>query len=286
MSDDDLQAATPEEVVETSEVPAEEPTTDEADTSEAQETDEQKNERVQREAQERAEKKSRGVQKRLDELTREKYEERKRADDLVALNARLVAMMEAKSAPAATQADGEPDREQFKTADGYYDDVAYLRAVARYDAKVQARELLEQQQKIQQETSKKQTAEQEAQAAQREFVQRAKEVKKTIPDYQDVIDDWSPDLPESVQEMIVRLPDGPLLAYHLAKNPELESQFSSQPAYMHGVLLGQLITTLKSSSKTTTAPPPGKPVQSKAGTATEPPSDPEQYRAWADKHLR
>jgi hypothetical protein len=93
-------------------------------------------------------------------------------------------------------------------------------------------------------------------------------------------------VPTAVYDMIRRLPEGPTIAYHMAKNPELAQQFFEQPPYMHGVLLGQLAATLKAPQKTTTAPAPGKPAASKAGSDNEPPSDPNLYRAWADKHLK
>ena len=276
MSEELEQVVTPEEVTNESEAPEEVQST-EADTVE-EETDEQKNERVQREAQERADKRSRGVQKRIDELTREKHEERTRANELMQQNARILALLEAqKQAPVSE----ELNREQFNS------DADYVLALARQEAeKIADAKLARLQEQQQREFEQKTQAQQEAEVVKR-FTEKREEVAKSLPDYKEVVADWSPNLPDSVAQMIIQLEEGPLIAYHLAKNPDLEAQFHAQPAYKHGVILGQLIATLKNTSQTTKAPPVGKTVSStSAGTSTEPPSDPEKYMEWAKKHMR
>lgn len=281
MSEEDLQSATTEEVVNDSAI-VDETKTGEPDAPQVEETDEQKNERVQKEAQERSDKKARGIQKRMDELTADKYAERKRADDLAATNARILALLEGRNGASTKAESGEPNPEDYAG-----NDAGYWRAVAKYEASEAAKAVVNQQLKESSEQAKRQTEEQKEQQVAKEFVARRKEAEKSIPDYKDVVSDWTPSVPQSVQNMLIRLEDGPLIAYHLAKNPQLEEQFNEQPDYMHGVLLGQLLSTIKSTTKTTTnAPSPGKPVASKAGTSSEPPSDPKLYRAWADKNLR
>lgn len=280
MTEELEQAATPEEEVANTSETVDETTEVTGDADTPEETDEQKNERVRQEAAERAEKRARGVQKRMDELTADKYAERKRADELAAQNAKLLAMIEGKGNTAQPDSNGEPRRDDFDN------DVDYLRAVARYDARTEAEAQAKALAKQQEEARQRMTAEEQQKAIAKEFVTRRKEIEKTIPDYREVISDWEPQLPDATQDMILRLPDGPLISYHLAKNPQLEAQFLDQPLYMHGVLLGQMLTTIKASTKPSSAPAPGKPVASKAGTSSEPPSDPELYRAWADKHLK
>lgn len=278
MSEEDLQATSPaEEVQQTEAVEKTEEVPGEAVASE--ESDEQENERVQREAAERAEKKARGVQKRIDELTADKHAERRRADEAAALNAQLMALLQGKTTQSQPTTD-EPQREDFD------DDVAWLRAVARYDAQQAAKASAEELRKAQEEQRARLTQEESQSKAEAEFVSRRKELEKTLPDYRDVIEDWDDQLPDGVIDTLIRMPDGPLVVYHIAKNPELQLQFINQPSYMHGVLLGQMLATIKTPQKPSSAPAPGKPVRTTAGTSTEPPSDPEQYRAWADKHMR
>jgi len=248
------------------------------------ETDEEKNARIAAEDAERTkkreEKRQQSVQRRINELTAEKHAANEMAKQALEQNAKILAMLEGRQ--TQTQApQGEPTRDQFTD----YEEFVTARAEWRAEQKTQA--ILEKFAKEQQET----TTQREKQAAERkaeqEFLERRSQVEKTLPDFREVVSEWEPKLPDSVVEMIVRLPDGPLISYHLAKNPELEAQFRDQPAYMHGVLLGQLSATLKTSSKTVSAAPaPGKPVASRPSSSNEPPSDPDLYLAWAKKHMK
>lgn len=245
-----------------------------------QETDEQKNERIQKEAADRAEKKRNSTQRRMDELTADKYAERKRADELAAQNARILALLEGKSTQGQPAQDA-PKREQFES----YED--FLRAEARFIAKQEAKALFDQSSKTSDEARKTEQAAEAQRTLERAYVDRQRQAAKDISDYTEVMEDADISVPTQVFNMIMRMPDGPAVAYSMAKNPDLAQQFWSNPPEMHGVLLGQLSATLKSQQKTATkAPDPGKPVGSKAGTATEPPTDPNLYRAWADKHLK
>lgn len=246
------------------------------------ETDEQKNARVQEEATEKArlkeEKRQASVQRRMDELTADKYAERKRADALAEQNAKILALLEGKQ--SAPQAPGEPTREQFENYEDFVTARAEFRAVAKAEAATAA--AIAKFSEAQKETQNRSQQDESRRATEKQFIERRMEIEKSIPDYKDVMADWEPNIPDSAVELLVKMADGPLITYHLAKNPSLEAQFRDQPPYMHGILLGQLSATLKSPSKVTSAPAPGKTVSTaKAGTSTEPPSDPNQYYAWA-----
>ena len=264
--------------------------TDGSVTSEEQiaETEEEKNTRILAEAAEtarkREEKRQNGVQKRMNEITAEKHAERQRADQLAAMNERLLAAIEGKSSQSQVS-NAEPTRDQFDS----YEDFLTARAEFRAETKaVEAtRKAIEEFTHKQQETQTISTLEAERQQVEKQFLERRSEVMKKFPDYQEVVEDWDPKLPADVIDLIVKIPEGPLLSYHLAKNPALEAQFRNQPAHMHGILLGQLLTTLKSTAKETAAPKPGKPVTGKS-TSTEGgySGDPEGYYAWAQKNLR
>lgn len=281
MSIEELQS-TAENVEQTSETEALAPEAGATDTPEAVETDEQKNARVQAEAAEKAkqreEKRQQSVQRRFDELTADKHAARRLADQLAEQNAKILALLEGqKAAPKS----GEPTRDQFAE----YEDFVTARAEYRADQKVQ--NALEQFTKTQQETQTKTAAVNSEREIEKQFMDRRAVVEKEIPDYRETVQYWEPKIPDSVANMIMRMPDGPLISYHMAKNPSLEAQFRDQPDYMHGIILGQISATLKSPAKVTAAPTPGKPVAtSKPGTSSEPPSDPELYFAWAKKHLR
>jgi chemotaxis protein histidine kinase CheA len=252
-------------------------------TEETVETDEEKNKRVLDEAAEKArqkeERRQQSVQKRIDELTADKYAARNQAEQLAKQNAQILALLEGKNTQQA-QYTGEPLREQYES----YEDFVTARAEYRADQKVT--QALEKFQRTQQETETRAKQEQSEREAEKQFLSRREAVAKEFPDFQDVIDEWRPQLPDAVANMIIRLPDGPLLSYHLAKNPSLEAQFREQPEYMHGILLGQLISSLKVSTKVTNAPAPGKPLGNKSSPSNEAPSDPALYMAWAKKNLR
>lgn len=246
-----------------------------------QETDEQKNERLQKEAEQRAEKRKNAIQRRMDELTADKMAERKRGDDLAAQNARILALLEQGKAAPGQAVQGEPKREQFES----YED--YLIARAEFRAEQKADKRIEQSSKASEEQRAKQASEEAQRSLERGYAERQKQAAKDITDFNDVMEDADIAVPTQVFNMIMRMPDGPAVAYNMAKNPELAQQFWNNPPELHGILLGQLSATLKSQQKAASkAPDPGKPVGSKAGTATEPPSDPNLYYAWAEKHLK
>lgn len=242
------------------------------------ETDEQKNERVAREAAEKAEKRSRGVQKRIDELTAEKHAAARRADEALELVKQLVSSQGQKQAQQATT--GEPSREQYES----YEDFVIARA--EYRAEQRAKVAIEESTRTTQEKQQRETAEQSQRTAAAAYQGRQQEFAKSTPDYFSVMEDADIAVPTPVYQAILRIPDGPMLAYHMAKNPELARQFTPENAEMHSFILGQMVATLKAPQKSSNAPPPGKPAASKVGSDNEPPSDPEKYRAWADKHLK
>ena len=248
-----------------------------------EETDEEKNARVAQEAAERArhkeEKRQQSVQKRFNELTKEKYAAQALATQLAEQNAKILALIEGKQ--STTQPSGEPTRDQFTD----YED--FVTARAEYRAEQKALAAIEKFTREQQEKSTVAERETSAKTAERQFLERRDAIEKTIPDFKEVVADWEPQLPNNVAELITKMVDGPLIAYHMAKNPELEKQFRDQPVELHGILLGQLSATLKSTQKVSAAPAPGKPVAGKPvaseGDYTGPP---EGYYAWANKQQR
>jgi hypothetical protein len=283
----DLETAAPESSISENESEIVTQVTDGApDTPEVVETEEEANERVKQESEkaagQREEKRRQTFQSRINEVTRDRNEAQKMASQLAEQNARILALLEGK-APAATQATGgEPKRDQFTE----YEDFVTARAEYRAEQKAQA--VIESFRREQEQTQSKRTQETEQGAAERQFETRRNELAKTLPDFKDVVRDWEPKLPGSVVDMILRMPDGPLIGYHMAKNPELEAKFNDQPAFMHGIILGQLSQTLKSSAKTvSTAPAPGKPVGGMSAPQTgDYTGSPEGYTAWAKKHMK
>ena len=250
------------------------------------ETDEQKNQRVQQEEQDRAAKRSRGVQKRMDELTRDKYAERQARESLEKQNAELLAMLKGNTTRTNQPADGRPTQDQFS------DFQEFIRADAVWHARQEsvreAKALLEENLKTQNDAQQRQAREYNERSIDSAYQQRQRDIAKSIPDYQKTMDDGAQDItvPDSVFHMIRRMPNGPLVAYHLVKNPSLTDQFYTSPPEMHGILLGQLSATLKGPAKVSNAPSPGTPVKAKTGASSAPPEDTGAYMAWAEKNMR
>lgn len=255
------------------------------DTPQIAETDEEKSAReateAEAESKRQEEKKRKSIDKRFAELTAEKHEARALAKQLADQNAAILALMGGQKNTQNQPVSGEPTREQF----GEYED--FVTARAEYRAEQKAKQLFESHVKEQQQAAENTAQQQRASQTERLFVERKNEVAKTLPDYNEVLEDWEPSLPQSVERMIIDLEEGPLIAYHLAKNPALEKKFQGQSVAMQGVILGQLLATLKAPAKVTQAPEPGKPVGTRSAPSDgEFTGNPEEYYAWAQKQQK
>lgn len=252
------------------------------------ETDDQKNDRVQREAAEAAtrkqEKRRQSVDRRFAEITFEKKEAERRADEFAKQNARLLeAVLAGKGVGTATAStQGEPKPEQFTD----YND--YVRAVAKYTAEQAAKSVAENSAKASQEAQTRQSVQQAEARQHTAYAERAREAAKSLPDFAEVMEDASNvDIPPNVLALIRKMPDGPVIAYHMVKNPQLAEQFfNTDDPEMHGILLGQISATIKGPAKVSNAPPPGQRIQAKPGSGTAAPEDPDAYMAWRAKNLR
>jgi hypothetical protein len=114
------------------------------------------------------------------------------------------------------------------------------------------------------------------------FQGRVAEFKKTAPDFDVVISNPSlPQLAPEAARLIVRSDNGPAVAYHLAKNPDVAVRVAKMDAVSQAAAIGrleeQLLRTSQAANgatkepskapkpvqaKVTQAPPPPKPVQS------------------------
>lgn len=250
-------------------------------TSEAVESDEAKNARLQAEESEKAAEKEKrrqsAIQRRMDELTAEKHEARRQFEAMMEQNKKLLSMLEQPKQPVNT----EPQREQF----GEYED--FVTAKATWQAEQRAKQLVEEYRRESEEAANKRRQVESMAQLERQFTERRDQVAKENPDFQQVIEDWKPNIPKSVENLIVQMPEGPLLAYHLAKNPALESAFQGQPDYMHGVIIGQLLSTLKAPTKESSAPAPAPTVGTRTSSSDGEYTGPaEGYAAWARKHMK
>jgi hypothetical protein len=245
-------------------------------------SDEQRNEQVKQEAAEKAERRRRGVERRIDELTRDKHAERAAREALERANAQLLAMVKKTEAPAAEAGAGRPDQSKFT------DYAEYLRADAAWIARDTAKREAEAAIRLHTDQMSRTNAQQAEQAAQRAYAERAKEAAKNLPDFNTVMQDADVEIPTPILAAIRDMDDGPVIAYHMAKNPDLAQQFFGKSYPQQMLLLGQMSASLRTSNnKVSNAPPPGKPGSPKGGASgSEPPEDTEAYFAWAKKHMK
>lgn len=106
-------------------------------------------------------------------------------------------------------------------------------------------------------------AEQDRSAAERRvstFRQRVTEFAKTVEDYESVVNDPSLPITAAMAEVIQDSDDGPALAYHLGKNPEVAARIAQLPPHAAARELGRLEARLEAERERAKE----KPVVSKA----------------------
>lgn len=216
-----------------------------------------------------------GVQKRIDQLTREKYEAQRRADEALAFVERL---------RQSQQAPKEPQPSDYQDLEAYTNDKAQYLAQQQLAAE-RAR---------QQEEYQRYTAIQQEQAARAELVQTiaraSEEGKKIYPDFDEVV--FNPALPKlgevnpAAFQAILSSDQGVQVAYYLGKNIAEAYRIADLDPISAVREIAKLETRL-SVKKTTTAPPP---IPSIGGTErAEPDPDKmstEEWMRWRDKQLR
>jgi hypothetical protein len=194
--------------------------------------------------------KDKGVGKRINELTREKYEAKREADYWKQQAER--AAFERQQAPAPkVEVTGEPKPDQFESFE------EYNRALVRFEAKV----LLEQERQSNQ-AAQAQYQQQQQQSAWKE---REAAAREKLVDYDATVYPML-DIPAVANNpyfaaALVDSPIGAEVLYHLGKNPTEAIRIASLNPAACAREIGKLEAKLESQSKkTSSAPPPPKPV--------------------------
>lgn len=222
-----------------------------------------------------------GFQKRINELTRAKYEQQRRAD---AAEARIA---EYETKAKQTQAPAESDKRKT-LADFDYDDVKYedyLESRVTASAKKAVVEAV---------TEREQTKQRETTTAQRrqKWQERSKEFSKDHPDFEAVV--FGAEYlftSDAVAELIADSEIGPQLAYHLAQNPDEERRISQLSAAAAGREIGKLEAKLTPAAETKADPDASaQPPEKRVTKAPAPPPKIEATEsttriAWNDPKL-
>lgn len=212
------------------------------------------------------------IQKRIDELTRERHDERRRADAAEARAREL----ETKFRTAETQA-AEPKIEQFQQ----YDD--YLRAYAKWEAKTIVSAELEKFAKTNLQTFEQRAQQEQAVAQAQQFDRALQSVEqdgsKKYADFVKVVSE-GPQLGPQMGQMVLSTERPAEISYYLAKNPEVGIALANMHPMHAAREIGKL-EAMFTSKRVTSAPPPPKTVgssdKSPKGLSDDLPAD-EWYR--------
>ena len=208
-------------------------------------------------AQPEAKKPPRGVQKRIDELTRQREDEKRSADSLQGMLDRELQARTAKPAeaqPAAQEAEEAPQmplRAQYTDAEGYAQALAeWAPAQAAFAAKREAKAVIDQERR---DAHNRNVAAAQAQA--REAYQgRVDKIVAELPDYHEVAE--SPDVQVSIPmaHAILSSEHGPRMQYYLGKNPEEAKRISALNPALQLVEMGQIVAKVTAGAAAAPAP--------------------------------
>lgn len=202
--------------------------------------------------------------RRIDELTREKHDARRQADRLEKALSQQQAILEQltakqQQAPVPQQIQ-PPDPQQYPG--GVYDQryINDMLAYTRESAVMEARQV------ISQEWQQREQA-QRHHAEQQRIAQAETAARRQFADYDAVIENITSDPQlaqnETIRQAVLGLENGPMIAYHLGKNPELAYEIASLPPIAAGMKLAAIINGTPTSSK---APAPIKPLHGTSGS--------------------
>lgn len=198
-------------------------------------------------------KKAQGVQKRIDELTRQREDERRaRLDTEQRLEKTLALLEKAMTGkPAADATDdeaepAEPDVAKYTDQNAYNADYRkYLRDMARFEGRQEFKRL----QKGNEEETRKRTQEEQHRKAAADYVSRREKAKERYPDYDAVAhgDHWSPT--RVMTDAIVQSEYGPDVAYYLGSNPAEAARITQLSPHGQVMELGYLSAQFRQQAK-------------------------------------
>lgn len=206
------------------------------------------------------------VQPRIDELTRKARENEREA---AYWRQRAESVEAQKSAPAAPV---KPTPDKFTDYNEYVEALADFKADEKVDAKFKAHD---------EEASKRQILEKRAST----WAEQVTALKSTIPDYEEVMQASEVSVSDHVKAAIEDSDKGAALVYHLATHPDIAERLNKLGELGAAREIGRIEASLTKPvstelveetdetpapvRKTTSAPPPAKPLSSGRSTATD-----------------
>lgn len=226
--------------------------------------------------------KPKGVQKRLDELTREKHEERRRADHLASMLEQALAVQRQPAQQEPEAPVFQPTRPKPTLADCDFDTEAYADKLT--DWKLEQRDVQARQQyERQQEEQKTRTFEQ---SFEEKRAQTLEQGSAKFPDFGEVISSLPPNVMHLKLASAIMETAAPAdVAYYLGKNPSEAARISQLDPFRMALEIGRIegkATVPVPPKKASSAPPPVTPIGSNAtsGAEPDPAKDPQGWLAW------
>lgn len=208
-----------------------------------------------------------GVQKRIDELVRQREEERRRADRLEAMLAQTLPKQQEQT---QTQAQQEPafNKPRPELKDFGFDESKHAEAVADWAMERAESRLSAKQQQATQQTQQ----EQFRQAVSNAKAKTMEDGAAKYPDFVGVVESLPANvLTEDMAFLIINTDSPEDVAYHLGKNPQEAARISQLPPVGKAIEIGRIherIKAAKPPAKTpSNAPPPPTPLKP-TGTAS------------------
>jgi hypothetical protein len=213
-----------------------------------------------------------GVQQRIDEITRQRHEAEREA----------AYWRQRATAGTDQQAQNTAQPQAKPTADQFQDYAEYVEALTEWkaDQKVSQAFSARDAEKAQEADSKVQQTRAEA------WTERQQQARTAMPDYDEVVGLSDLPIAPHIGDVLLDSENGPQLAYHLAKNPDLAAHLNTLSPLAAARELGRIEASLDKpatpAAKTVSnAPAPIKPIGSGRTSAADnlAGADMEQYRA-------
>ena len=183
------------------------------------------------------------VQARFNQITADKYAEKRRADEA---EDRLAQIKANQPAPIVK---GEPKLEDFD-----FDESAHMAALIDYKVEQKAQEIQQDQQR--------QVQAQTAEATLNNFQEKVVSFQKQAPDFEAIVA-AVPQLPQETLDAIMQNEKGPELAYYLGKHLNVADEIVNMSPIQAAMKLGQIsvqLTATPQTVKTSAAPEPIEPI--------------------------
>ena len=182
----------------------------------------------------------RGVQARIDELTRARHEAEREA----AFWRGRAGGQDGQAQPSATPAaPAKPTPDQFQDYGEYIEALTDWKTEQKVNQSLSARE------------AEREAAQRQQQAA-KTWDERQAATRATLPDYDQVVGGADVQVVKHVAEALLDSDQGPALAYHLAKHPEIVQRLNGLSPTAAAREIGRLEAGL--SAQTAAAPAPAK----------------------------